>query len=394
MMPMPHQRARHLFSLLLKRRKLWPVIGILGPRQVGKSTLLREQIAPKIHAKYITLDRKDHRDRAGRSPDYFLKTVIDDEKQPIIVDEVQKVPELFDAIKSEVDEARRPGKFLLTGSTEFSRRTGIRESLTGRIGLVRLFPLTTREANERSLVSPWVTGKPVPGVSPAEANAWFERGGMPGICFLRSAEERGALFDGYLDTTCFRDLEQIVGSRLSGNLAREILSALAHLETPSATEVAAKLKSDTRRIKRHIEALEAVFMLHRLDPHPAGIGKPLYYLFDAGLASHLGASFKNRLAIWAINECLAQHEYSGKPSPRLRYYESTKHSHVDLVIEAGGKAKGVLLVEEAVPGPYFFRTVEAFQKRMGEVEVRVLAPSYEVHREKPNVLVVPWTMMA
>lgn len=391
---MPHQRTRHLFPLILKRRKLWPVMGVLGPRQVGKSTLLRDQVASKIGAKYVTFDRKEFRERAERSPEYFLKTATEQDGQPLIIDEVQKVPELFDAIKADVDERRRPGRFVLTGSTEFSKRTGIRESLTGRIGLVHLYPMTVRETNGRSLVNPWVTGKFSSGVSPGELHAWLERGGMPGICFLRNAEERGALFDGYLDTTCFRDLEQIIGARLSGELAREILTTLPRLERPNASEVGAKLRVDTRRIKKHIEALEAVFLLHRLDPHPAGIGKPLYYLFDAGLAFHLGAPLTTRLKIWALNELLSQHEYSGNRPPRVRYYESSKRSHMDFVVENGGKAKAVLLSDEAVPGPYIFRTVEAFRKRVSGAEVMVLAPTQEIHREARNVSVIPWTRMA
>jgi uncharacterized protein len=391
---MPHLRSRHLFRIILKKRKLWSVLGILGPRQVGKSTLLREEVAPKIKGKYISFDRKEFRARAEKSPEYFLKTTREKKDAALILDEVQKVPDIFDAVKAEVDEKRRPGQFILTGSTEFSRRTGIRESLTGRIGLLNLYPLTTRESHERALVIPWVNGKPSTGISPTDIDLWLERGGMPGICFLRSPEERRSLWEGYLDTTCFRDLQQVVGARLSGELAREILHTLAQLEKPSVAEVASKLRVDARRIKKHIEALEAVFLLHRLAPHPSGVGKPLYYLFDAGLAFYLGAPFETRLKIWAINECLAQHEYAGKSRPRVRYYESTKHSHVDFIVEANGQIRAFLLCDQAVPGPYIVRTVEAFLKRVPSAQVQILAPATEIHREGKALVVIPWTMMA
>jgi len=388
-----HQRNRYLFPIILRKRTLWPVLGVLGPRQTGKSTLLRDQVTPKIDARYISFDRGEHRKRAEKSPDYFLSTIAGAD-QPLIIDEVQKVPEIFDAVKAAVDERRRPGRFLLTGSTEFSRKTGIRESLTGRIGLLHLYPLTVRETNERAFAAPWVTGKPLGGVSPAELNIWLERGGMPGICFLRDAGERNALFQGYLDTSCFRDLQQVVGGKLSGDLALEIMHLMVQLERPNASEIGAKLRADTRRVKRHLEALEALFLIHRLEPHRSGIGKDLFLPFDAGLALHLGAPPAARLKIWAINECLAQHEYAGRPRPKLRYYESSKHSLMDLVLEAGGKITGILLTDEAVPTPYLLRTAVAFRKRLPEVEVRVLAPTSEMHREAKGISVIPWTMMA
>ena len=389
---MPHERRRHLLAVLLKRSRLWPIVGVLGARQIGKSTLLREQLAPVIGARYFTLDRKEHRDRAARTPDLFLSAAGSD-GGPVIVDEVQKAPDLFDALKVSVDEARRPGRFILSGSTEFSRRTGIRESLTGRIGLTQLYPMTVAELNERPLASPWLSVGSRPGTSLLQVHSWLERGGMPGICFLRDADERAASLEAWLETTCHRDLMQVSTGRLSGDLARDLLTTLAQAEQPTIAEAAARLRVDARRIRNHVEALEAIFVLNRLEPHPAGVGKTLYLPFDAGLARHLGASLLARLRIWAFNECHAQFEYAAKARPRLRHYQSSGRSRVDLVIEAEGRTTAVVLSDEEAPGPYVFRSVDAFLKKVPGAHAVVLAPVQAAQRISPRVQVLPWAGM-
>lgn len=139
----------------------------------------------------------------------------------------------------------------------------------------------------------------------------------------------------------------------------------------------------------------AVFILHRLEPHPAGIGKPLYFLFDAGLAFHLGASYEKRLTIWAINECLSQHEYFGLSRPKICYYESSHHSFVDIIIkEKKGGTKAYLFTDEVSPKSYQLRTANAFLKLVPNAHFTILAPTNEVYRENEKIVSIPWTMMA
>jgi predicted AAA+ superfamily ATPase len=133
--------------MLLRQAKLWPVVGLVGLRQSGKTTLLRDQLSIE---NFVTLDDDDNLVAALASPKIFLAR----QQSPTIIDEVQKAPKLFDAIKLSVDRQRRPGQFYITGSSQFSSRLGIRESLTGRIGICQLFPLTLAEANQNPK---WVT---------------------------------------------------------------------------------------------------------------------------------------------------------------------------------------------------------------------------------------------
>jgi len=383
-----HSRTRHLLKQLLKRKSLWPILGVLGARQTGKSTLLRDQLAPKLAAHYITLDRHENLEEANRAPGLFLSTH-GDAKYPLIIDEVQKAPVLFDSLKANVDEHRRPGRYYISGSTEFSKRTGIRESLTGRIGLTHLYPFTIGELYERGSIFPWIKLAPS-RTTLTEVKLWLDRGGMPGACFLRSEEERNAYFESYLDTICFRDLPQIQGAKLSGKLALEILFALAVLSRPTLSEITSRIRVDSRKIKLHLEALAALFIIHPLSPHPRGVGKERYLIFDAGIAAFLNAPLSRRLEIFCLNECLAQHEYSGLGRPRLYYYESAKHSHLDLIIERRNQTIALALSEDESPGAYYEKTVRAFLKRIPKAKVFVLAPVKFQH-EAANYQIVPWS---
>jgi predicted AAA+ superfamily ATPase len=117
------------------------VIAIQGARQSGKIFLVRELLSPELPtSSYVIFDRPADRELAESASESFLEKYA--ASAPLIIDEAQKVPKIFDTIKFLVDLQRRPGKYLLLGSTEFSKKTLIRESLTGRISTVRMFPLT------------------------------------------------------------------------------------------------------------------------------------------------------------------------------------------------------------------------------------------------------------
>lgn len=314
--------------------------------------------------------------------------------RPLIVDEIQKAPDLFDAIKARVDERRIPGKYLVSGSTEFSQKTGIRESLTGRIGLFRLYPLTLAETEETPFSNPWVKG-PLPRkkyLSPSVLWRRVLQGGMPGICFLRSAEERQAAFDGWLETTCYRDLQQVKGRTLSGDLAMTVLSTLSKLQEPTLSEISGALRCDARKIKGHLDALEGLFVVVSLSPHGLGVGKTHYYFCDSGLCHHLGGDDRMSLKTWLLNECLAQCEYSGAKA-RVFHYRSSRKSVVDLVVEQSGNVTACILTDEEAPGTYLFRTAEAFLKKAPKSKVLVLAPVTDIYKETGNISVVPYAGM-
>jgi len=141
---------RHIESILQEAVRQFPVVALLGPRQVGKSTLLQSLF--KESHRYISFDDLSLRMEAKSDPVLFLKNF----PGPLILDEIQYVPELLSELKVQVDQDRSPGRFLLTGSQQFHLMKGFRETLPGRILLLHLHPMTILEKLGLGTVEPWL----------------------------------------------------------------------------------------------------------------------------------------------------------------------------------------------------------------------------------------------
>ncbi|MBI1860612.1 MAG: ATP-binding protein [Deltaproteobacteria bacterium] len=328
---MAHRRERDVLELLKKRIRLWPVLGVVGVRQCGKSLLLRELLAPCVSGDYHTMDSKKDRERATRAPESFSAPRIKGEA--LFIDEIQKVPDLFDAIKLHVDERRRPGMYVISGSTEFSRYTGVRESLTGRIGLIQLYPLNCSELHEKKMGKYFLTfRKSESQISLTQFDRTLERGGMPGICFLRTDSEFSSAVSVWIETTCQRDISRAGSGKFDGELAQDILSAVARQEEPTAAAIAIVVGRDRRVVQRYLDAFTRIFVLRELRPHQAGVGKSEYILCDSGIAHSLGANRDTQLRTFVAVQALSTLEYHGFGRPRLEYYRNEKSSRIPVVI--------------------------------------------------------------
>ena len=219
---MPHLRSRFLTPYLSKQAKFWPAVAILGPRQSGKSTLLRDLL--KL-GDPVSLDDFELRNEARLSPKSFIAR----HPRPLIIDEVQKGPELFDSIKLEIDRKKIPGSFYLTGSTGFSSKLGIRESLTGRIGLCELLPLTLAEMHglEFRTIPSYRDGKNQPRFQLKAVMSALETGGMPVPGFIRDPQQRSDYWKNWLDTALFRDLVAFFPRRYDPDFALMLLRRMA-----------------------------------------------------------------------------------------------------------------------------------------------------------------------
>lgn len=364
---MAHQRPRDISDIILKKLKLWPICGVLGMRQSGKSVLLSQIIAPKIDATYVTLDSIRTRTTASRNPEAF---VMQSPGAPLIIDEVQKAPDLFDALKLAVDSNRRPGAFLVSGSTEFSNKTGIRESLTGRIGTLKLFPLTLSELYpELDFGSFYLKNSVSQSKLPiTEYDRHVLRGGMPGICFLRSDHERQEAWNGWLEATAFRDLNQVLRKDHDGDLALAVINELAKAREPTASAVAKMLRRDSRVISRYLDAFASVFVLHKLAAHKYGVGKDHYVFADSGLASYLGASEAEVLRSQVLVEVLAKYEYAGFPPPHLQYFRTSRGNFIPIFLswnrgKNSPKSMAIHIYQGEVPEKQDFASLINFSKK-------------------------------
>jgi hypothetical protein len=381
---MPHGRPRLATELLLKRLRFTPVVAIQGARQTGKSFLAREILGKKVpHSTYVSLDDKSKQALAQDSPQTFLASLSG--SKPAIIDEAQKSPALFDAIKLAVDTDRRPGSFLLMGSTEFSLLQNVRESLTGRMGKIRLYPMTFSE----------VQGLPRKKTEPTRAQSlkYLDSGGMPGIAFVREQQVRADFFQDWIDLTCQRDIHQFKRLKLDTELTYALLRHAAILEEPTAAALSRQTRANPKKIGTHLKALCELFIFIRLDPHPSGTGKPIDLPLDAGIAGHLGAPLMKRLHIALMNERMAKNTYGGGKRHTFQYYRSTGKRVVQLVEEElGGKTRAFQLLDrEAVKKPDL-ELLKAFLRKNPGSEAYLLAPVRDPWKYD-GVKVEPWEWM-
>jgi predicted AAA+ superfamily ATPase len=270
---MVHFRSRHLSDILNQITRFSPLVGILGHRQVGKTTLLEKE-----GREYLTFDDIDTRSSAIKDPKLFLSHY---KQLKTVIDECQLVEVLFPALKERVRLDRRPGQFFLSGSVRFTSKKLISESLTGRISNVDLLPLTLSELNETELPSTLhkiiaaksllhlSLIKPLAAIrSKREALAikYLDHGGLPGVCFIRNERVRKQRLQDQLETILNRDLRQIYNTTLSLNTLLKFIQALAmsdgQILNHQALYRSTRLSPATQ--KKLLFALESIFILRQI----------------------------------------------------------------------------------------------------------------------------------
>ena len=397
-----HLRKRHIQDILSKRSKIFPALGLLGPRQVGKTTFLMKQWQPIRRAQYVTLDKHEIVARAKRAPEDFLISSSDNLKTHLIIDEVQKVPALFDSMKALIDERRRIGAFTLSGSVEFSSRAGVRESLAGRIGLCRLYPLTLAEIRQKPIYTPWVCGFSLGTSSRSKADdidSWLRRGGMPIFCSLRDERERSVAIESWLEALCFRDLQQLKTARFDGTVAFSILKSLVRNPLLAIAGLANDLGETRATIQKHLRGLQDLFLLNEIPSFVSRRGASQYLPLDTALFNFLygdGDSLFARhqqMKILVINEILAQFEYSGEARPELCHYRSRGGAEVDLILRQKNRLLAVKISISSDVKPYSLRGIKSFLSAYEKADGIVLAPVTESYRVGKNLQVLPWTQI-
>ncbi len=313
--------------LLDEIRSGYPVITLTGPRQSGKTTLARAAFADKP---YVSLETPDEREFAASDPRGFLARW----KEGAIIDEVQHVPALLSWIQSEVDAAGTMGRYILTGSQNFSLMAHIAQSLAGRSALVQLLPLSIAELNAA-------------GQLPPDTDSMLLRGGYPAL-YARALNPARWLAD-YTMSYLERDVRQITQVhdlaafqrflRLCAGRTGQLLN-LANL-----AQEAGVAQSTARA---WLSVLEASYIVHLLPPHHRNLGKrvvkaPKLYFVDAALAASLmGIQTAAQIAIHplrgALFETLIVGEFlkarfnSGYPS-NLYFWRDNVGLEVDLLID-------------------------------------------------------------
>jgi predicted AAA+ superfamily ATPase len=349
---------RGLESALQEAMTDTPVVCLLGPRQCGKSTLARTLDASR---QYLSLDDVDLLAAAKRDPKGFIGQW----QGNITLDEIQRAPELLLTIKRAVDENRRPGRFLLTGSANLLQLPHLPDSLAGRMECLYLHTLTEAEKarSEGLFLSKLLTGKLLESSSfredrmmPSSLPGRIVAGGYPepqGRLPVRARQWHRQ----YLSSVIDRDVHDVARVRDSREIAR-LLEILAHQtgNLLNTSSLANDLQLDRQTVERYLAVLERLFLVRRLPPWHRNAAKrliktPKIHLVDSGVAASLAGissgdwltrreKFGHLLESFILQQLSAQ---AGWTDPDLRFwhYRDKDQVEVDVVLTRGNKVWGV-----------------------------------------------------
>jgi uncharacterized protein len=332
-----------------------PVTMLVGPRQSGKSTLVNALASELGDARYVTLDGGLNLAAAHEDPAGF---VVSPEKT-LLIDEVQRVPELLLEIKASVDRDRRPGRYVLTGSADVLALPRIADTLAGRMEVLRLWPLSQGEIEGRPerFLDLLLAGNPEAlsvRAGPIDRNELLERIGAGGFpeAVARTGVRRARWFDSYLDTMLQREVRDIADVGGLIELPR-ILRLLATRTTGllNYAGLARDLDMPQTTLKRYLALLETAFLVRTVPAWFRNLGKrlvksPKFLLVDTGLLTHLlGDGLEGSLGMalenFVIMEIVKQASVSDV-RPAIHHYRTSTGIEVDAVIEPrGGPVCGV-----------------------------------------------------
>ncbi len=346
---------RWLQPLLQRKTKDHPVVVVTGARQVGKTTLLKEEF-PTWN--YLTLDDFDLMAQLKKDPEFILSN-----KQPLILDEIQRLPELFLVIKKIVDE-HPSSRFILSGSANLLLMNHVSESLAGRAVFLDLGPLTQGEILKlppSNFLQNLLDGKKSSLICSYESckdlshKVW--RGGMPRIYNQKNAEVIIEWFEGYLRTYLEKDLKQLSQIDYLADFRQlMIASALRCGNILNLSQFGCDVGLKQPTAHRYMNLLEISGLVFRLPAYAVNRGKrlikrPKIMWLDSGLASFLSGHYsandlKSSREWGGILECFAFHHLKQLasllvPNPLIHYWRTSAGQEVDFVIEQGKKLTAI-----------------------------------------------------
>jgi predicted AAA+ superfamily ATPase len=330
---------RHAAAALSQLRRYYPVIAVTGPRQAGKTTLVREAFSDRP---YANLEEPDTREFARADPRGFLNQF----PEGAVLDEVQRSPELFSWIQARVDakpDAARPrdAQFILAGSQQLGLVEGISQSLAGRAGYLHLLPFSLAEAS----------GYP----ASRELAAWLATGGYPPIHDRNIPP--AIWFRDYVASYIERDVRQMINVRdlaAFQRFVRMCASRVGQLLNLSALAADCGITHNTA--KAWLSILEASYIAYTLQPWHGNIGKrlvkaPKLYFYDTGLAAWL-AGFGSGVSLehgamrgplfenWVMTEVMKL-RFNTLTDLQCHFYRDSNHNEVDLVVDFEGRRVAV-----------------------------------------------------
>jgi predicted AAA+ superfamily ATPase len=374
--------SRKLIINIQERLQHMPVVAILGPRQVGKTTLARRIVSDFPNAQFLDLENNQDR-QVLQEPELFLPS---QREKLVVIDEIQFAPEIFRALRPEIDQDRKPGRFLLLGSASGKLLQQSSETLAGRISYQELTPFLINELEETD--------------SQQQLQKLWLRGGYP-ASFLAFSEESSYLWRmDFMKTLLQRDLPSF-GVRVSSSMLDRYWQMLAHLQGSifNASNLSRSMgMSSPKTSENYLDLLIDAMMVRRLSPFFTNgtkrlVKSPKIYIRDSGiLHAMLGIVHLKDLqghpivgASWEgfVVEQIANNLPIGA---QIFYYRTQAGSELDLVIEKG--LKRIVIEIKLSTSPQVKKGFWQAIKDISATEAYVIAPVTQVYKLKDEVKVI------
>lgn len=357
--------SRNLETVVSQLTKEYPVVLLTGPRQVGKTTMLKK-LMENTNRGYVSLDDLNARNLAKSDPELFLQL----HKPPILIDEVQYAPELFTYIKMHVDKNQNPGDFWLTGSQVFKLMRGVQESLAGRVAVLSMTTLSQAEISNRDM-TPFIVDLEALSKREritADTHGIFDRifkGSMPAI--VSGANTNSQIFySSYLSTYIERDVKELAESIDSLKFLRFMTAVAARCgQMLNVAEVARDADINQQQAKAWLNVLETLGIIFYLHPYSNNLLKrlvktPKLYFYDTGLVCYLtkwsstetlesGAMNGAILENYVVSEITKTYLNCGQ-EPFMYYYRDKDAKEIDIVLEHDGVLNPIEIKKTSNPG--------------------------------------------
>ena len=366
---------RHLEKTVIDLSKAFPAVLVTGPRQVGKTTMLRKISSGK--RRYVTLDNPMVRDLAKNDPELFLQRY----QPPVLIDEIQYAPEILPFIKIYVDEHQNKGDFWLTGSQLFHLMKDVSESLAGRVGLVNMLGLSQSELTARDN-RPFITTYDTlserefqpPNV--LEVFRRIQKGSMPAL--YETEQDTETYYASYVSTYLQRDIKDLtqVADELSFMRFMQVCAARTS-QMLNYSSLARDVGISSPTAKQWLSVLVTSGIVKLIEPYSHNTLKrivkaPNLYFMDTGLCAYLtrwnnpealelsgmaGAFFET----YVISEIIKSYYNAGKRPP-VYYYRDAEQREIDLLIEQNGVLYPIEIKKSANPSQRSTKHFNALEK--------------------------------
>lgn len=342
---------------LLAQLKEYPIVTVIGPRQAGKTTLVRAALPDYA---YVSLESPENRQIATEDPKAFLKQY----PGKVIFDEIQRTPHLLSYLQGVVDERRENGQFVLTGSHQLALRAAITQSLAGRTGMLHLLPLSIAELEAADIRF-------------ATFEDYIHHGFLPRV--YDQQQRPYTAYANYYQTYVERDVRQLIQLK-DAALFEKFVKLLAGRtgQFINYQSLASDVGVDGKTIKQWLSILEASFVVFELPPYFENFGKrviksPKYYFTDVGLLAYLldiekaaqvtrdplvGGLFENLVVLEALKA-----RYNQGLMPNLYFFRDSHGVEVDLLYKSGRELTGIEIKAAATWSSSFKQGLQRFAEK-------------------------------